>query len=164
MFRGEFSPQLAGVARPCKLHLIDAWWTLYGERFPDWGDYTDFGTLGTRQAFEEARRAVPDAIFHVGDDLEILLSFPDGYFDWVYLDTTHEYVHTCDELAVLDRKVTGFILGDDWHDDPAHPHAGVAKAVREFTVRSAWNLLPRDSFGQWGVRRVVTSDSGGGGL
>ena len=71
--------------------------------------------------------------------------FPDDFFDWVYLDTTHEYGHTRDELEILRTKVkpSGVIAGDDWHEDPAHLHHGVCRAVREFCDRYGWELRNR---------------------
>src|SRR4051812_42875892 len=43
VFKGEFSAEILRVAKPRELHLVDAWWTAYGDTYPDWGDYTDFG-------------------------------------------------------------------------------------------------------------------------
>ena len=157
VFRGEFSSQIRQKTAPREFHLIDGWWTLFGEYYPDWGEYTAHGTLPTRQAYEEACRAVPDATVHVGDDLEILESFPDRYFDWVYLDTSHDYTHTVAELAVIARKLkdNGILLGDDWHEDPTHVHAGVTKAVREACARGEWTTaVSGDRFTQWAVRLV----------
>jgi hypothetical protein len=161
VFRGEFTRQLLRKTRPAELHLVDAWWTVYGEHFPDWGPYTDHGKLTTRQAYEEVEQAVARnggagiTEIHVGDDLEILRGFPDATFDWVYLDTSHMYEHTQAELALLEHKVrrNGIIAGDDWHDDPNHGHHGVAKAVREFCDERGWRLTERDEFAQWMIRR-----------
>jgi hypothetical protein len=155
VFRGEFSRHIVRITRPAELHLIDCWWTVYGARYPDWGAYTDHGRLSTRQAYEEARRAAPAAIVHVGDDIEILSSLPDHYFDWVYLDTSHTYDQTVSELQVITHKLKsgGLLLGDDWHDDPAHTHSGVAQAVREACARGEWTLVEAgDRFAQWAAR------------
>ncbi len=158
VFRGEFTPHIIRVTRPRELHLIDGWWELYGERFPDWGPYTDHGALETGQAYEEVRRRTRDepVTFHIGDDLAILPSFEDRFFDWVYLDTSHTYEHTLNELEILDRKVSGVIMGDDWREDPGaeDPNAGGARAVRDFCERSGWRLLePDHAFLQWAMTR-----------
>jgi hypothetical protein len=159
VFRGEFTPHMIRVARPRELHLIDGWWELYGERFPDWGEYTGFGTLETRRAFEEARRRTrgKPVIFHVGDDLTILQAFNDHSLDWAYLDTSDQYDHTLSELQLLDRKVSGVIMGDDWRKDRAanDAHAGGARAVRDFCEDSDWTLLEPDVvFLQWAIVRA----------
>jgi hypothetical protein len=159
VFRGEFTAHILRVTRPRELHLIDGWWKLYGERFPDWGTYTDHGQLQTRAAFAEARgrtRGKP-VTFHVGDDLALLPTFEDCFFDWVYLDTTHQYEHTLSELEILDCKVGGIIMGDDWREDPGagDANAGGARAVRTFCERSGWRLLePDKTFLQWAITRV----------
>jgi hypothetical protein len=155
VFRGEFTPHIVRVTAPRELHLIDGWWTLYGERYPDWGAYTDYGTLGTRDAYEEAKRRTEGmpVQFHVGDDLELLAGFPDAHFDWVYLDTTHEYEQTLAELEVLRHKVRSVIAGDDWKEDPADPHHGLSAAVQDFCGRHGWRMGPIDAFAQWSILR-----------
>jgi hypothetical protein len=111
VFKGEFTRHILDRTRPRELHLIDVWWKLYGETYPDWGAYTDFGRLATREAFEMAQAAVRGhdrrrvAVFHVENDLECLSRFPNGHFDWVYLDSSHDYDQTLKELELLDRKL-----------------------------------------------------------
>ena len=157
VFRGEFSRYILRHARPREFHLIDGWWELHGDRFPDWGEYTDFGRLRTRDAYEEAMAIVDKerrgatCEFHVGDDREILPRFPDGYFDWVYLDSSHDYEHTVQELEILRTKVRrgGLITGDDYHEDPAHQHHDVYLAVRDFCQKRGWRVRDVDEFRQW---------------
>jgi Methyltransferase domain len=158
VFRGEFTPEIIRVTCPRELHLIDGWWELYGECYPDWGSYTEHGRLQTRKMFEEARRRTrgKPVTFHVGDDLAILPTFDDRFFDWVYLDTSHEYEHTLTELEILDRKVSGTIMGDDWRENPDadDPNAGGARAVRAFCQSHGWKLLDPDrAFQQWAIIR-----------
>ncbi|HEX3981817.1 MAG TPA: class I SAM-dependent methyltransferase, partial [Acidimicrobiales bacterium] len=112
VFRGEFTEFIFTTNRPSELHLIDVWWELHGEFFPMWGGaYTEFGQLSTRQAYEEVLAIVErlqedcKTTVHVGDDLSILAGFPDQYFDWVYLDTSHQYEQTLKELEILAQKV-----------------------------------------------------------
>ena len=155
VFRGEYTRHIVRIAKPRELHLIDGWWELYGERYPDWGAYTDHGRLTTRQAFADAQKAAPTAEFHIGDDLEILERFPDRFFDWVYLDTSHQYEHTLQELDVLQRKAD-IICGDDWVEDPGSVHRGLSVAVTEFCDRNGWAIDRSDPFGQWLI--VASSD------
>jgi SAM-dependent methyltransferase len=159
VFRGEYSREILRIARPRELHLIDGWWTLYGERFPEfWGEYSDHGRLTTRQAYDETVAAIsehPGAKIHVGDDLEILATFPDAYFDWVYLDSSHLYEHTLKELALLKRKVKsdGIIVGDDFTEDPSDCNHGCAVAIREFCEAEGWEVAEVDAFRQWRLTR-----------
>jgi hypothetical protein len=157
VFRGEFSRMLLRYAAPREVHLVDAWWTLYGKCYPDWGRYTNHGRLTTAQAHAEVERlagryrARADIRIHVGDDVEYLETLPDAYFDWVYVDSTHVYEHTARELDAARRKVKadGCIAGHDWYDEAGHMHAGVRKAVEEFCARHGWHVTYRDSFTQW---------------
>lgn len=165
VFKGEFTAHILRTVRPKELHLIDAWWLLYGEYYPDWGTYTEFGRLRTKDAYEHAKRVVARldrrsaTVFHIDDDVGCLEGFADSYFDWVYLDTSHEYAHTKKELAVLKLKVRrgGLISGDDWQTDPNHAHHGLCRAVMEFCQTGGWELVHSDSYGQWCIRQAVES-------
>jgi hypothetical protein len=165
VFKGEFTAHILRTVKPKELHLIDAWWVLYGEYYPDWGPYTKFGRLRTKDAKRDAERVVARldrrnaSVFHVSDDVECMERFADSYFDWVYLDTSHEYAHTTAELMVLRRKVKlgGLISGDDWQMDPYHEHHGVCRAVMEFCQTFGWELIHLDSYGQWCIRQAAKS-------
>ncbi len=165
VFRGGWTRHILEVARPKELHLIDGWWELFGDRFPDWGSYTEFGQLATRRAYDDTQRVIAQTapratkvVTHVGDDCAILESFPDDYFDWVYLDTSHTYEDTFKELEVLSRKVKpdGFISGDDWLD-PDHSQAewngGCGVAIYDFCLAENWIVDRRDNFTQWRISR-----------
>jgi len=161
VFRGEYTRHILEITKPRELHLIDGWWHLYGEYFPDWGPYTEYGRLSTRQAYEDVQHAVriaagtSDVITHVGDDCDILETFADGYFDWVYLDSSHRYEETLQELEVLSRKVRsdGIIAGDDWLDDPTDINGGAGVAIDEFCLANKWKVDRRDNFKQWRISR-----------
>ena len=150
---GELSPHLYDAGQPSELHLIDCWWVCMGERYPDWG-----GNLLTRDAHARAvkRMGGRPCKFHVGNDIEVLLRFPDRYFDWVYFDSLHTYEHVRDVLSVLDSKMKpdGVIVGDDWKADPANPNHGESLAVTEFCARSDWKIDSIDPiFDQWRISR-----------
>jgi SAM-dependent methyltransferase len=172
VFRGEWTRHVLEVTRPKELHLIDVWWELYGEVFPNWGSYTEFGQLGTRRAYDDTQRVIAQTatrrtkvVTHVGVDCEILETFPDAYFDWVYLDTSHTYDDTIKELEVLSRKVKpdGFIAGDDWLDDDdpqAEWNGGCGVAIYDFCMANNWIVDRRDNFNQWRIsRRTVAPGS-----
>lgn len=156
VYKGHFTRFILDATAPAKLHLIDPWY-LIGERWP-WAD----GNKSTVDALARVLRTYAAeltcgrAILHVGYDLEVLATFQDDYFDWVYLDSTHDYEHSVDELELLARKVKaiGVIAGDDWQTDPAHVHHGVCRAVREFVGREHYELFYADDTNkQWAIRR-----------
>lgn len=163
VFKGEFSRHILTVVRPRELHLIDLWWVGFGEFYPDWGDYTGHGTLRTRAAYEQARRTVArfardgEVHFHVEDGVRCLGRFPDGHFDWIYIDSSHSYDGTAAELEVARLKVKpdGLIAGHDWQEDPGHEHHGVYRAIRDFTARHPWEVahVDRSYPAQWCLKR-----------
>jgi len=163
VFQGEFTREILRIVRPQRLHLIDSWWLQFGEHYPNWGAYTDFGRLSTREAYDRACRiaaahAGPTVCqFHVADDIECLSTFSDCCFDWVYLDTSHQYDQTRRELDAIARvlKPAGLLMGDDWIEDASNVHHGVYRAVTEFCSTGAWQVVARDIFGQWCIQRVL---------
>lgn len=162
VFKGDFSKHILKYSKPKKVHFIDGWWEMYGEYFPDLGSYTDYGNLKTKEAYNtflrniEKFKNISDIQIHVGDDLKILQESPDNYFDWVYLDSSHEYEHTHKELLILKEKVkpSGIIAGHDYIEDPTHIHYGVKKALDEFCKTYHYELIYRDDFTQWGIKKV----------
>jgi spermidine synthase len=143
--------------------LVDVWWLAFGEYFPDWGEYSDHGRLRTRDAFQETRDVAKPfekhcrVILHVGHGAEYLATFPDHYFDWVYIDSSHSYEATLEELRAATRKVksTGLITGHDWEPDPTHRHHGVYRAIQAFIVETPWEIavVDRCEPAQWCLRR-----------
>lgn len=134
--RGENAAAILAAARPRELHLFDLW-------TPEAED--QYAEVRARFAAEiEAGRVR----LHRGDDLAALAAFPRGYFDWVYVDSSHQYLHTKRELRVLRHKVRegGIICGHDYVDCDPYMHADCAwywlrQCVNEFCVRFGWELL-----------------------
>lgn len=156
VLKGHFSPLLLSITKAKKLHLIDPWYML--DSYWSWasGDQSTVNALINilkrfKRDIEEKRITV-----HVGDDSEVLKNFPDNYFDWVYIDSSHNYEHTKVELKILLQKVKqdGIIAGDDWRPDVTHRHHGVFKAVNEFIVEHNYILIHADESNlQWAITR-----------
>jgi len=66
------------------------------------------------------------------DDLTAVKLFPDGYFDCVFIDTSHQYEHTKAELEAWEPKIRpgGILSGHDYHAR-REIHKGVTIAVDE---------------------------------
>jgi hypothetical protein len=156
VYKGDFSRELLDLAKPERLHLVDLWY-LFGREW-HFGRRSDRSTVGAlKQVLDRcADELVSGRVrLHIGDDLVILETFPDRYFDWVYVDSVHAYEHTRLELEILTRKVKkgGLITGDDWIEDPAHPHHGVCRAVREFVAAAPAELVYAGAEDlQWALR------------
>jgi Methyltransferase domain len=166
VFTGLFSSLFAKHPKISQVTFVDPWWRAFGERYPDWGGYTDRGRLKTRSAYEVARRRISRAgrrnrIVEVAFSYEWLESQPDESLDWAYLDSTHTYGGTKRELALLDRKIKedGILLGDDWHVERHHQHYGVALAVSEFLRTSEFEPVVCGVCSQWVLRRRLKSSA-----
>lgn len=159
VFTGEFSRVLLQSVSPKELHLIDPWWKEYGENFPSW---VKDRRLTTRRAHQLTEKRVDpfrnktNVKIIVEHALEYANKMPEKYFDWVYLDTTHSYEDTIEELNVLKYKVKddGYIAGDDWQADKNHRHHGVYVAVQEFTRQEPFEIIYADNYRQWCLRKI----------
>ena len=163
VFTGLFSEVIVADVEPTVLHLVDPWALVYGERYPDWGAYTDGGRLTTAAAQEaaeaRAQAAQPacEAQVHVTTSIAWLESIDDRALDWAYVDSTHEYEDTREELDLLATKIrpNGLVLGDDWQPDPDHPHHGVFRAVHDVVRSGLFDLVRVDEHMQWALRPAV---------
>lgn len=133
--KGEFSQEILKWTKPYKLHLIDAW--------GDAKRYHDGLKLEVETKFKDQ---ISNGLVEVniGYSNVVLETFPDHYFDWVYLDTDHSYKQTKIELEVLKRKVkpNGIITGHDYiiGNWPGNVRYGVVESVHEFCVQYDWGL------------------------
>lgn len=163
VWKGFFTRTLVEVTEPTRLHLIDPWY-VFG---PNWtwghGDRsTTRGLAGLINTYGP-ELAAGRLVLHIDDDLKVLPTFPDAYFDWAYLDSSHLYEHTLKELELLARKVKpdGVIAGDDWLPDPNDVNHGVYVALNEFVAAGPWRLVyTSEEDQQWALRRGGANFSG----
>jgi predicted O-methyltransferase YrrM len=133
--RGKLTNAIMTINPPRKLHLVDVWNT---ERYNE--------TLKNTVA-ESFAGAIDSGAVEInrGFSTEVGATFPDGYFDWIYIDTDHSYETTRKELAIYEPKMNagGIIAGHDfvmgnWRDGIKY---GVIEAVYEFCVGRNWELI-----------------------
>jgi hypothetical protein len=155
VLKGDFSRAILQSWKPAKLHLVDPWYLLGPEWSWEKGDRSTMHALiGILKDYEKELIS-GQVVLNIALDQDFLATLPDGYFDWIYLDTTHEYDQTKLELQLLQKKVkaSGVIAGDDWRPDPAHPHHGVYKAVQELIAEGKYEILYSDTENvQWAIR------------
>lgn len=132
---GGFSQSILDICNPKRLHLIDSWGS---ER------YHDGLSVIVNEKFS-AQIANESIEINRGLSTEVVDEFPDNYFDWVYLDTVHDYVTTKKELEKYAVKIKegGIISGHDysmgnWIKTYKY---GVIEAVHEFCVKYDWELI-----------------------
>lgn len=158
VFRGHFSALICKSLRPRKLYLIDPW-TKIGATF-GWGkEYTNFDTLTTEVARNEAVARVaqfPETEVVIIEDIYPTCSAQiTEALDFAYLDASHKYKPTLNELIHLNDQMApgGVIMGDDWAPDPNHQHHGVFLAIQEFTRKSDWDIIAAGPGAQWAIKR-----------
>ena len=132
---GEFSKSILGINKPKKLHLVDFW--------------------GSKRYNQDKRRKVETRFkknieannleINLGLSTEVVKGFQDNYFDWIYIDTSHSYKTTIEELELYRSKIksNGFIAGHDyvmghWNGMVRY---GVIEAVYEFCVKYNWEII-----------------------
>jgi hypothetical protein len=107
--------------RPRQLHLIDI-------------DYAKF---------DETNLIDPCVSRHHGLTHAVMGTFPDGSFDWVYVDADHSYAGTIADARASAPKIRpgGFIAFNDFtHIDVELGRYGVHRAVVDFAVEMQWPL------------------------
>lgn len=133
--KGDFSEVILKTCTPSKLHLVDVW---ESER------YNETKKLNVASKFEKEVKAKTVEI-NLGYSTEVVKQFPDAYFDWVYIDTTHSYKTTIEELNLYSRKIKpgGLMAGHDyivgnWNGMVRY---GVIEAVYEFCSKNDWEIV-----------------------
>ncbi len=147
--KGGFSVEILKASSPSKLHLIDPW------KFQDVESYlTDGNNVSddvAQKRFEMVTSMFQNhvdagrVIIHRAMSGDIVESFDDGYFDYVYVDGNHTYEAVLEDLTGFAPKVRagGAILGHDFadHSSAKKKGFGVVPAVQEFCSDGAWRLV-----------------------
>jgi len=151
---GNFSEMILRICNPSKLHLIDSWGT---ERFGD--DKFDC----VRQRFNDRLNSGLVKI-HGKLSIDAAEDFKDELFDWIYIDTTHSYEFTRNELMKYENKVkkSGIIAGHDYREGnwTTGYKYGVIEAVHEFCVTRNWELIYLTTFNEspsFAIKRINNS-------
>jgi hypothetical protein len=132
VFEGDFSEVLLQTEKFDKLYLVDLF-----DGIVESGDTrgnnvkvkggSDLQNLVLSRFSGDARVSVIKS-----DSISFLKDFKDEYFDFIYIDTTHQYEQTKNELNLAFDKVKkgGVIAG---HDHNQQQFYGVYSAVNEFS-------------------------------
>jgi len=156
VFCGEFARLLAKAAEPSCLYLIDPWWEVQGEVYSNRSDH-----MKTRDAHQRTldrmkwwlEKGIARVL--VQRSQEALAAMPDESLDWAYLDASHDYAQTREELALLARKVkrSGIIAG---HDFNTRRHRGVFLAIVDFLEDNPqYEIVYIDNFDQWAIQAAA---------
>lgn len=133
--QGDFSESILNITKPKKLHLIDSW----GSK-----RYNQKKRTSVENRFSEGVKKNSIEI-NIGLSTEVVTNFKDNYFDWIYIDTTHSYKTTIEELEAYRTKIkpNGYITGHDFilGNWDGLVRYGVIEAVYEFCVKYDWEVL-----------------------
>lgn len=135
VFKGEFSEVLLNSNKFKKLYLVDIF---DGQMMS--GDKNGNNIVFSNG--DELHEIVSNKFKHNKNveiikqcSVKFLESFPDEYFDFIYIDSSHEYFHTQKELEQSYRVIKkngGIISG---HDYSEVSFKGVFDAVNEFAQK-----------------------------
>lgn len=159
---GTFSAAILEAAEPSELHLIDPWSHLETGSDPLLGsahleavDRAIGGTFAPPAANAQGDVAYAEVAARFEGDPRVRLhrqfsykaagSFPDGYFDFVYIDGDHHYEFALRDLQDYAAKLKpgGLLFGHDFFEDAfaSREHYGVIEAVNAFLKRSDFRFL-----------------------
>lgn len=133
--QGDFSEKILSSSNPTKLHLVDFW----GSR--------RYNQLKRKSVEEKFKKLISDGKVEInlGLSTDVVETFSDNYFDWIYIDTDHSYKTTIQELNKYSKKIKskGIIAGHDfiignWNTMSRY---GVIEAVNEFCVKNNWEII-----------------------
>lgn len=129
IFKCQFSDKILKTTQPKKLHLIDI---------------DNVAIEIAKQKFAQDISNGTVAV-ELGNSYEIILSMPDNYFDWVYIDGDHSYEGVKQDLNAtrLKLKPDGLIAMNDYIflGSLDLVKYGVIEAVNEFCLEHNFELI-----------------------
>jgi predicted O-methyltransferase YrrM len=125
--QGIFARQIIKSCFPKELVIVD----ISFERF-EYDKFREVDVQGVAKTYEM-------------DSVECLSSFPERYFDWIYIDGDHSYEGAKRDLNVAMNKVKdeGYIVCNDYTtwSVSSMTKCGVARAVNEFCLNFNWKFV-----------------------
>ena len=119
---GFFAKQIIERTSPLELHLCDV-------------NFTNFDNNNI--IYEQSVKK------HEKNTLEFLDTFPEEFFDWIYIDASHAYKDVVNDIEAAKNKVKkgGLLIFNDFaHINPSLARFGVMRAVSEFIKNERWNV------------------------
>ena len=128
--RGEFSEKILEYVQPQKLHLIDPWLKEPHVHYYD-------------QVCERFKASIASGQveIHRNKSQFVYAMFPDHYFDWIYVDGSHNYKSVKRDLDHFYPKIKpdGFMTGDDYR--LVEKRKGLRDAVAEIAEKYLMRLV-----------------------
>lgn len=124
---GSGAGEIVAVDSYCNDHLSNA-----GLEFPQSFHEQMYARLLVIQAAHPQVRPVRIK------SIEAIKTFPDGYFDFVYIDADHAYAHVVEDMAWYAKVRKGGLFAGHDHQEKTLPNGvkfGVIQAVAEFSAK-----------------------------
>ena len=139
VWNGDFSAAILEVCQPKSLTLIDPWDLLAGQASETWTHDKHEDAEAMRQMYASVTdryAAYPEVAIQRGFSAEVLETYPDNHFDWVYIDGNHLYDFVRRDVEISFDKVRpgGCIAGDDFfwkRDGRLHVREAVFDVLRD---------------------------------
>jgi Methyltransferase domain len=163
VWKGDLSERVLKLRRPQQFHLVDPW--LFEPEFPcRWYGGDAAKNQEDMDSIERSvrRRFAGDSvvIIHRNKSIEAAEQFPDGYFDWIYIDGDHTSEAVFNDLQAWFKKlkVRGVLALDDydWRDEQGL--YSIRYAVERF-LEAHENLKARKMWGQFVITRKTFEPS-----
>jgi len=148
VWKGDFSQRILEITSPSELHLIDPW--IFQPSLPSrwYGGVKAANQSDMDEIFESVRErfaSSPGVRFHRKPSEEADSEFPNDFFDWVYVDGSHDYDSVKSDLELYFPKVkpNGFLTGDDYFlpcQETGGP-APVKQAVQDFVKENQASVV-----------------------
>ena len=147
-YRGNFATDILRTLDPEELHLVDPWAIDEDDEY-----MSSYGAKreAMHSAYDEVQRRFAAQIasgritLHRDYSRPVADTFPDRYFDVIYIDAMHDHANVlADLLAYRDKiKPDGFILGHDFSNTRMGrlKKFGVIRAVRDFVSVEPFDLV-----------------------
>lgn len=149
--RGLFSKSILSYSHPKQLNLIDAWLFTDSAFDPDKKHPARDSQEKQNENYQFVLKTFYPQIqsgqvtVQKGLSVDMLNKYPNGYFDWVYIDANHryEFVKQDLELCRLKVKKKGLICGHDYigGNFVLGVKYGVIQAVDEFCLMYGWKIV-----------------------
>ena len=147
---GDFSKSILEINQPHVLHLVDYW---KQNRFASGATPRNILKQmagGSVDAWENINKRFSKEInsgtikLHRGYSWEELEKFEDHYFDWVYIDASHDFDSVSKDLILAGQKLkpSGIIAGHDYVRWGRFGYkCGVVEAVNSFCKEHKYELI-----------------------